>query len=220
MKFEFSCREILDAIGVEIEKAQKEYTSQEKYIHALEEEEEKNKKRHWYDRSFYVGIKTATEILTLSRLRERLYALKDTKNLFQTQPSDKKYNLTLGECGEYGLVGGEQPVKETWRGWQGHFCCKCEWHLNTLVEYQGKKYVISTVGQYRDPLRKEYGTIGLGRTFETMVFDSAYDEWDDADVGKEKGRFFRGYTTEQEAQKGHYEVLAEVKKWLQDVSSK
>ena len=35
MKFEFSCKEILDAIGVEIEKAQKEYTSQEKYIHGV-----------------------------------------------------------------------------------------------------------------------------------------------------------------------------------------
>jgi len=83
-----------------------------------------------------------------------------------------------------------------------------------------QEYVISTVGQYWDLLRKEYVTIGLGRTFETMVFESSYDEWDDADVCKEKCGFFRGYTTEQDAQKGHYEVLAEVKKWLQDVSNK
>lgn len=111
-------------------------------------------------------------------------------------------------------------MKETWRGWQGHFCCKCDWHLNTLVEYQGKGYVVSTVGHYLDPCSDKYETIGVGRTFETMVFESSYNEWDDADVGKEMCQFFRGYTTEWEAQRGHYEVLAEVKKWLQDVSDK
>ncbi len=86
---------------MEIEKTQKEYTNQEKYIHALEEE--KKQKRPWYDNSLYL-VKT-TEMLTLYKLRERLYGLKDINHLLRTQSPDKKYNLTLNECREYGLVG-------------------------------------------------------------------------------------------------------------------
>lgn len=107
-------------------------------------------------------------------------------------------------------------IKETWRGWQGHFCCKCEWHLNTLLELNGKKYIVSTVGFYKGSADDEnYVSIGAdGRLFETMTFESSYDEWDDIDAMEDEWDFFRSYMTEREAQKGHYEVLEQVKKWM------
>jgi hypothetical protein len=108
VKFEFSCREILDAIGVEIQEVQKERENQNRRIREIEGDKYGN---------IIVCARRTTLISRLKALEQRLRDLIDTKNLLQTQPSDKKYNLTLGECGEYGLVGGEQPVKEKWRGW-------------------------------------------------------------------------------------------------------
>ena len=74
-------------------------------------------------------------------------------------------------------------VKVTERGWAGHFCCadKCKFRRNTLLEYQNKKWIVSTVGAMPQSetirkipeLRSENGfeTIGLNRYYETMVFE-------------------------------------------------
>ena len=75
-------------------------------------------------------------------------------------------------------------VKVTERGWAGHFCCadKCKFRRNTLLEYQNKKWIVSTVGAMPQSetiikipeLRSENGfeTIGLNRYYETMVFEA------------------------------------------------
>ena len=72
-----------------------------------------------------------------------------------------------------------EKVKRTERGWAGHFCCSqsCLFRRNTLIEYKDKKWVISTVGNFRPPnSRYERGaeTIGFERYYETMAFDAIY----------------------------------------------
>lgn len=77
-------------------------------------------------------------------------------------------------------------VKRTERGWPGHFCGahKCLFHLNTLLEYNGQKVVVSTVGRwFPNDGDKEFTTIGYNRHFETMAFMAKEDDkYDDADV--------------------------------------
>ncbi len=84
-----------------------------------------------------------------------------------------------------------EEVKRTERGWAGHYCCSrdCTFRRNTLIEYKGKKWVISTVGcqicrHDLEPYLKQGDimTIGCNRWYETMAFESLYDEYDDADV--------------------------------------
>ena len=107
-------------------------------------------------------------------------------------------------------------VKEVWRGWQGHFCCSCRFHLNTLVICGEKKIVVSTVGEYYTSWNNGFkpDDIGLDRKYETMVFYSSNDKYDDADVSKELYQFFAGYNEELDAQKGHYKILNRVKKFI------
>lgn len=75
-------------------------------------------------------------------------------------------------------------VKITERGWAGHlaFADSCKFRRNTLLEYNDKKWVVSTVGAMPQPemmkrcpeLRSENGfeTIGVGRYYETMAFEA------------------------------------------------
>jgi len=108
-----------------------------------------------------------------------------------------------------------KEVKEIWRGWQGHFICLCRFHLNTLVVYGKKKIVVSTVGEYYPGhLKGKMDTIGCDRFYETMVFYSSNDKYNDADVTQELYEYFCGYNEELEAQKGHYEILRRVKKFI------
>jgi hypothetical protein len=78
-------------------------------------------------------------------------------------------------------------VKITERGWAGHFCCsdQCRFRRNTLIEYGGKKWIVSTVGNHRHPQTKELMTIGADRWYETMAFE-ACDKlgYIDADISK------------------------------------
>lgn len=90
------------------------------------------------------------------------------------------------------LADIEVTTKE--RGWGGHFiCCKdCLFRRNTLITCGDLKWIVSTVGNYilkTDlPPYKRAGkveTIGADRWYETMVFESMYDIYDDADVMKQ-----------------------------------
>ena len=80
-------------------------------------------------------------------------------------------------------------VKITERGWAGHFCCsyRCEYHRNTLLEYNGMKVVVSTVGRLRkDMFSDTYEDLGYKRYFETMAFMAKEDDkYNDADVERE-----------------------------------
>lgn len=107
--------------------------------------------------------------------------------------------------------------KITFRGWAGHFICShnCKFRLNTLIEYQDIKIVVSTVGLYLEPLIKKYEQIGAGRYFETMGFHAKFDgEFWDADVSKEisfSSRWsYPRIKNEQQANDGHYVVIDEI----------
>lgn len=80
------------------------------------------------------------------------------------------------------------------RGWAGHFICAkdCLFRRNTLVTCGDLKYVVSTVGNMiikhdAPPFLKmgEVQEIGHHRWYETMVFESLYDQYDDIDVDKQ-----------------------------------
>ena len=80
-------------------------------------------------------------------------------------------------------------VKRTERGWAGHFCLgyRCEYHRNTLLEHDGVKVVVSTVGRLlKDVVRPGYDEVGCDRHFEAMAFlAESNDKYNDADVSKE-----------------------------------
>ncbi len=115
----------------------------------------------------------------------------------------------------------KSKVDITYRGWQGHFICKSEFHLNTLVKYKDKKIVVSTVGNTPDSLEKgKYMEIGFGRKFETMAFEADDSEWNDADVTKRV--YYDGewsYNDECQAQIGHMKAVIEIVKLLREGDS-
>lgn len=66
-------------------------------------------------------------------------------------------------------------VKRTERGWAGHFICahNCKFRRNTLLEYGDKKWIVSTVGSYNNPITGAVESIGFNRWYETMAFEAA-----------------------------------------------
>ena len=115
-------------------------------------------------------------------------------------------------------------VKRTERGWAGHFCCsyRCEYHRNTLLEYNGMKVVVSTVGRLRKhPIKKIYKEVGHGRYFETRAFMADEDDkYNDADVDREI-QFDAKWCLpspdmELEADAMHEDVVTELSKRLVD----
>ena len=115
-------------------------------------------------------------------------------------------------------------VKRTERGWAGHFCCsyRCEYHKNTLLEYNGMKVVVSTIGRLRDDMISHtYKELGYGRYFETMAFIAKEDDkYNDADVTKQvsfdaKWCLPSPYM-ELEAEAMHEDVVIELSKRLVD----
>lgn len=91
------------------------------------------------------------------------------------------------------LSNVEVSTKE--RGWAGHFICgdKCLFRRNTLVTCGNIKWIVSTVGALRYPIDMpelnikagQMQQIGANRWYETMVFESTYDVYDDANTEKQ-----------------------------------
>ena len=115
-------------------------------------------------------------------------------------------------------------VKRTERGWAGHFCLsyRCEYHRNTLLEYNGVKVVVSTVGRLReDMISNTYMEVGCDRYFETMAFIAKEnDKYNDADVTRQvsfdaKWCLPSPYM-ELEADAMHEDVVMELSKRLVD----
>lgn len=115
-------------------------------------------------------------------------------------------------------------VKRTERGWAGHFCCsyRCEYHRNTLLEYNGTKVVVSTIGRLRkDMVSRLYEELEYNRYFETMAFIVKEDDkYNDADVDKELS-FDAKWSLpspdmELEADAMHEDVVTELSKRLVD----
>ena len=78
-------------------------------------------------------------------------------------------------------------VKVTERGWAGHFICcdRCLFRRNTLLEYKDKKWIISTVGAFRNRENK-MDSIGHRRWYETMAFEAIEDRgYIEADIMKQ-----------------------------------
>ena len=80
-----------------------------------------------------------------------------------------------------------EAVKRTERGWAGHYICsdRCTFRRNTLLEYNNKKVVVSTVGAM--VVDCGFQQIGCDRYFETKAFLSKNDDapYYDADIEKE-----------------------------------
>lgn len=115
-------------------------------------------------------------------------------------------------------------VKRTERGWAGHFCLsyRCEYHRNTLLEYNGVKVVVSTVGRLCiDLINNTYEEVGHRRYFETMAFIAKEnDKYNDADVTRQvsfdaKWCLPSPYM-ELEADTMHEDVVMELSKRLVD----
>ena len=115
-------------------------------------------------------------------------------------------------------------VKRTERGWAGHFCLayRCEYHKNTLLEYNGMKVVVSTIGRLRDDtISHTYKELEYGRYFETMAFIAKEDDkYNDADVTRQvsfdaKWCLPSPYM-ELEAEAMHEDVVIELSKRLVD----
>ena len=78
-------------------------------------------------------------------------------------------------------------VNVTERGWAGHLIVanKCLFRRNTLLEYKNKKWVVSTVGAYRN-YENKIDSIGYRRWYETMAFEGQEENgFIEANVGEE-----------------------------------
>ena len=79
-------------------------------------------------------------------------------------------------------------VKRTERGWAGHFIAAdhCRFRRNTLLEYEDKKWIVSTVGCFFSLYNGSIDTIGYNRWYETMVFEGEMqDGYIDINVEKQ-----------------------------------
>jgi hypothetical protein len=101
--------------------------------------------------------------------------------------------LNFGKIPRTGTM--QKPVKQTERGWGGHYICasSCNFRRNTLLEAGDTKVVVSTVGAKQHVgewiCPNDYGIddIGGGRYYETMAFHSDKDDdfYHDADVQRQ-----------------------------------
>lgn len=121
-------------------------------------------------------------------------------------------------------------VKQTERGWGGHFICadRCLFRRNTLLEHNDLKIVISTVGLMVDyhtkdfPNKRSFETIGHERYYETMAFHSDLTDTRYYDMNVEKQVSFESewsigeLDADDKANTMHDNVVKEIKKRLKD----
>lgn len=91
------------------------------------------------------------------------------------------------------ICGNEVNIQE--RGWAGHFIGShwCRFRRNTLITKGEKHVVVSTVGNYHPRDCTETSEVGVGRYYETMVFEGRqYGEYIDIDVERELSEYFDG----------------------------
>ncbi len=108
-----------------------------------------------------------------------------------------------------------------WGGYPGHFigADRCKFRMRTEVG----DHVISTVGDFRTELSKEAEEIGVGRTFETMVF-KLQDEVCHCGCGMRLPKSWiemdsKGYNDPESARKGHMKLCykwAEIETYEED----
>jgi hypothetical protein len=84
----------------------------------------------------------------------------------------------------------QDNIKRTERGWAAHFICadRCMFHRNTLIEYDNISIVVSTVGNMKtfyDSKDNKIQMIGADRYFETLVFHSKKNKFNDANVSRQ-----------------------------------
>lgn len=70
----------------------------------------------------------------------------------------------------------KKQVKRTERGWAAHLCVghRCAFRRNTLLEYNGIKVIVSTVGMYVN-FGGNIEKIGINRFYETAAFHAKLD---------------------------------------------
>lgn len=132
-------------------------------------------------------------------------------------------------------------VKITERGWAGHFCSahQCRFRRNTLLEYQDKKWIVSTVGAMpQSKVMREipefcskngFETIGMGRYYETMAFKAQpitnkegniiyydADVGEDIDFDSEWAIDNCDFETDQQANEMHDKVVKELIKKIKE----
>lgn len=149
---------------------------------------------------------------TLTELVE--YSLKlSSAPLLKFKPLDEYIQEYTGVQTVY------NQIVQTERGWQGHFICACNFHLNTLLDLNGFKVVVSTVGAYTPALDfgkkgKRYDTIGNNQFYETMAFESRYDSYDDINVAKPfdfNSDWAYSSEDDEKPQAGHWVAVEEIK---------
>jgi hypothetical protein len=130
---------------------------------------------------------------------------------------------------ELQLIPKSNDLVTTERGWAGHFiaCRWCRFKRNTLITKGKKHVVVSTVGNYHPGDCVEASEVGVGRYYETMVFEgSQQGEYIDADVTRELSEYFEGlyYKSPQDipdnadnlADNMHEAIVASVVKAMND----
>ena len=123
-------------------------------------------------------------------------------------------------------------VKITERGWAGHSICadSCKFRRNTLIEYEDKHWIVSTVGALVVNIgngKSKIDTIGSGnRYYETMAWKAKFDGtyWDvnidnpihfDSDWAVNKCEF----ASDQLANDMHETVVKELSEKIQEVNN-
>ena len=110
--------------------------------------------------------------------------------------------------------------KITYRGWGGHFCGAqhCLFRLNTLIEYNDIKIVVSTVGNYHYKKNNDEDKIleiGYNRYFETMAFyakkEHEYWEGNVKEIYNFDSEWSWGKDGESQANTGHIKVVEEIR---------
>jgi len=100
-------------------------------------------------------------------------------------------------------------MKITYRGWCGHFILadRCLFRLNTLIEHNDIKVVVSTVGNLHSK-DGAYEVIGVDRHYETACFRAMDDDqYLEIDAQKQLD-YFDGFSIDDYKDRTDYDNIA------------